>query len=343
MIQVVRFLRQMNSTTGQVIMDGRSIRSNRTSGWERYAREISRSSKVKLIPPFPLEKVPIISDLILAALLIGHRGVVHFPTFPPLHVKNNYIFTLHDLTWWLHADTSSFLGKSFYKKLAEKTVRKAFLVVPSESVRVDLLNYFQIEENRVYVVHNGLTVLSEEPSLKSLDLPMRFILVVGTLEPRKNLNNFVTAFMESKAKEEYNLVLVGRVGWGQSPPNVSILSNLSDTELDEVYSRASAFFLPSIYEGFGLPLLEALAHGLPVFCSDISVFREVGGSSCNYFNPLNTQEIVKALNSFVDGVYVADTINSKQVWSKYTWASSGESIREVYVQVTCALESNLHD
>ena len=324
-------------------MDGRSIRSNRTSGWERYAREISRTSKVKLIPAFPLENIPIISDLILAFLLIGHRGIVHFPTFPPMRVKNNYIFTLHDLTWWLHPDTSSLLGKYFYKKLAERTVRAAFLVVPSESVRGDLLSCFAIESSRVFVVHNGLTLLSAEPILKSLDLPNRFILVVGTLEPRKNLNNFVTAFSQSKAKEKYNLVLVGRVGWGQIPPNVNLLSNLSDIELGEVYSRASAFFLPSISEGFGLPLLEALARGLPVFCSDISVFREVGGSSCNYFDPLDVQEMVKALNSFVDGSYVVDGINSQQAWRKYTWESSGKRIREVYARTRDILESNLHD
>jgi glycosyltransferase involved in cell wall biosynthesis len=324
-------------------MDGRSLRSKRTSGWERYAREISRASKVTVIPPFPLENVPLIGDLILALLLIGHRGIVHFPTFPPLLVKRHYIFTLHDLTWWLYPDTSSFLGKYFYKKLAERALKKAFIVVPSQSVRGDLLSNFRVEDNRVFVVHNGLTVFRAESDLQSLNLPMKFILVVGTLEPRKNLHNFVSAFNDSNAKDDYKLVLVGRLGWGRIPPSVSVLSNLNDSELAEVYKRASAFFLPSIYEGFGLPLLEALAHRLPIFCSDISVFREIGGNSCNYFDPRNITEMVNALNSFVDGSYVRDKNNYQQDWKKYTWTSSGVNMREVYSRIGNALESSLHE
>jgi glycosyltransferase involved in cell wall biosynthesis len=343
MLYIIRFLRQADSNSLTVLMDGRSTRSNRTSGWERYAREISRVSKSSVIPSFRFENIPLISDLILALLLSGHRGFVHFPTFPPLIAKRNYVFTLHDLTWWLHPETSSFLGKHLYKKLAEAAIRRCFLIVPSESVKKELLDQFAVERNRIFVVHNGLTTLVLDPSLKKLDLPIKFILVVGTLEPRKNLHSFVKAYLASNAKNYYKLVLVGRQGWGQEPPNVILLSKLKDSELAEVYNRASAFFLPSLYEGFGLPLLEALAHELPVFCSDISVFREVGGSSCNYFDPRSISEMVNALNAFVNGSYVQDKSGSQQVWKNYTWDSSGEKIQKVYKEIARTVESNSHE
>ena len=333
MLNVLRTIARAKSSNKVVLFDGRSIRSKRTTGWERYAREISKNTKVEVIPSFPLEQLPIVSDILLRVLLIGYNGVVHFPTFPPLFAKNRYVFTLHDLTWWFYPETASKIGKYFYRRVSEKSMQKSCIVVPSYSVKDDLLRTFPIKPDRVIAVHNGLTSLKKIEKPSSIYLPKSFILVVGTVEPRKNLNALVESFHASHASICYELVIVGRLGWGEPPAKVRVLSHLSDSELAEVYEQASCFFYPSIYEGFGLPLIESLSFKLPIFCSDIPIFKEIGGNSCNFFDPLSKESITEAINSFVNGEYLRNNEQEDADWRLFTWVIAGEKLNNFYLAV----------
>jgi glycosyltransferase involved in cell wall biosynthesis len=138
----------------------------------------------------------------------------------------------------------------------------------------------------------GLDSVMEEP----VTLPERpFFLSVGSIEPRKNLHRLAEAFRSSGLAHDFELLLVGRQAWGELPEGVSVTGAVSDGELKSLYKNAQATFVPSFYEGFGLPVAEGLALGSPVFCSDIPVFREVAGPVARYFNPFDVDSIREAL------------------------------------------------
>jgi len=247
------------------------------------------------------------------------------------------VYTLHDLTWWFYPETASRLGRIYYSRVALMALLKSFIVVPSDSVKHDLKSQFPVNEDRIFTIHNGLTEFAINQEEVKIIIPKNFILIVGTLEPRKNLQNFLKAYEASSANDQYELVIVGRKGWGALPENVHLYTACSDSELAYIYSRADAFFLPSIYEGFGLPLIEALFFQIPIFCSDISVFREVGGQACNYFNPRNILAIITALNLFVDNKYFFDKNLSRQVAQKFDWHQTGKATLRCYREVALTL------
>ena len=152
-----------------------------------------------------------------------------------------------------------------------------------------------VPPERVHVVYPGATRLtSAEPVVREKP----YILTVATLEPRKNLLRLVSAFNRSAIGSDYDLVVVGRVGWGPMPEGVTVLSGVDDRHLSSLYEGASAFVLPSLYEGFGLPLVEAAGRGLPIACSNIPVFHEVMRGcdrEATYFEPHDLDSIAAAL------------------------------------------------
>ena len=146
-------------------------------------------------------------------------------------------------------------------------------------------------------------VITHKDDLKvSFDLPKKFIFSVGSIEPRKNLLGLLKAYnlLSNELKKEYKLVLAGFKGWenkeivdliNQDKENIFYLGFISDQELAKVYNLASCFLFPSFYEGFGLPVLEAMACGTPVVCSDSSSIPEVGGDAVVYCDPYDINDI----------------------------------------------------
>src|SRR5207253_6681064 len=145
------------------------------------------------------------------------------------------------------------------------------LIRVSDSTREDLLKYYQVDPRRVLAIHSGVA-LPAPGTRHAARLPERYILFVSTIEPRKNLGVLLDAFenLKRKGKYEGSLVVVGRIGWKSEEfvprlarPDVHHLDYLGAAELQTVYRNAEIFVFPSIYEGFGFPLLEAMAHGVP--------------------------------------------------------------------------------
>ena len=232
-------------------------------------------------------------------------SVRHFPTFPPTgSINQRTLWTVHDLTWWLHSETSSRLGRRYYPILGNRALGRCTIVTVTNSVREEIIDHFGIPAERVHVVYPGATNLIPAPAAKR-EKP--YILTVGTLEPRKNLKRLVDGFRSSEISSDYELVIVGRMGWGSMPKGVSVLTGVSDTTLSSLYAGATAFVLASLYEGFGLPLVEAASYGLPIACSDIQVFHEVI-SACNleatYFDPTKIDSISHALSASASQVRV---------------------------------------
>jgi len=194
--------------------------------------------------------------------------------------------------------------------------RQAQIIAVSQSTKNDILRYLEIPSRYVSVVYEALptqiTEISQEldnkPELYSaikqkLQLNKPYLLFVGTREPRKNLARLIQAWLP--LAKDYQLVVAGEQSWDGSEkisqdPNLRFLGRVNDYELAFLYHNCELFVYPSLYEGFGLPILEAFAHGVPVVSSDIPAIREVAGNAAELANPMDEnsirQSIEKVLN-----------------------------------------------
>jgi glycosyltransferase involved in cell wall biosynthesis len=228
---------------------------------------------------------------------------------PRLHsaVARTRVVTIHDLTYkrfpeLLQKETLANLESQMLREIACADA----IVCVSESTRRDLLRYYAIDPQRAVAIHSGLgTPAAAEPIA---GLPQRYILFVSTIEPRKNLVTLLDAFERILSKGVYDgsLVVVGKVGWKSEAllprlrqPGIVHLDYLPAAQLATVYENAEAFVFPSIYEGFGFPLLEAMARGVPSIAARSSSLPEIGGDAALYFEPDDVDELERLLTSVV--------------------------------------------
>ena len=215
----------------------------------------------------------------------------------------------------------------------------------SESAKSDIIREYNVPEEKVTVVHLGIKELNSKMDKKelsrkySLDKP--YILFVGTLQPRKNISRLIEAFSRLGMKD-LDLVIIGRRGWmfeeilnapskfGVSE-SVKFLENVTDEELPAFYKNAELFVLPSLYEGFGLPILEAMKFACPVVTSNISSLPEAGGDAAIYFDPEDTGDITEKMKKVLgDSKLRSDMIKKghEQV-KKFSWDRAAKEVIEV--------------
>ena len=253
--------------------------------------------------------------------------LIHFtnhlvPRSRKSHAK--YVVTIHDLTAWRLPEAFSPFYVRYTRTIVPRAVRLADLVLcPSHSVRNEVISHFNLKPEFVRTAWNAdpkLPDLSaqrqEELSSrfrKTLGIQKPFVLFVGTLEHRKNLTTLVEAFARVAQKADLQLVLAGRAGYGfpeieaaikrQSCPERYILTGyVDDEELSLLYTLAELFAYPSRYEGFGIPLVEAMSSGLPIVASRIPSSEEVAGDAALYYDDLEddsalAEKILKLLGS----------------------------------------------
>jgi glycosyltransferase involved in cell wall biosynthesis len=193
--------------------------------------------------------------------------------------------TVHDTVPWTHPETLTPRGVSWHRAMIARAATRAnALVVPTQAVADDLAGRVPTTAS-VHVIGHGPTTF---PDAVEFDLPKRYVLAIGTLEPRKGIDVLIDAMSRFDGPP---LLLVGQPGWGGLDPlamarerglaegRVRLLGRLSDAELAGVLRRASVLAVPSLAEGFGLPLLEAMAAGVPVVHSDVPALAEVAGGA----------------------------------------------------------------
>jgi glycosyltransferase involved in cell wall biosynthesis len=232
------------------------------------------------------------------------------------HIPNQVI-TLHDLSFYRYP---WFFSRRFrYKHKAACAVtlpRVLGVTTVSQAVRTEIEARFPFLRGRVDVVYNGVSehfVRRGRDAVAGLrlkhGLPERYFLAIGSLDPRKNISALIRAYVDGgvHARTGIGLVLAGGKFSSFSEdrglasllaqPGVRHLGYVPDDDLPALYSGCQAFVMPSVYEGFGIPIIEALACGAPVLCSDIPVFREVGGSRVRYFSPYAPDSLRDALSA----------------------------------------------
>jgi glycosyltransferase involved in cell wall biosynthesis len=234
---------------------------------------------------------------------------------------------VHDLTWWKYPETSSFLGKNYYKKNMTKAILQSDLIIcPSNAIRSEIHNKFSIPTNKIFSIPHGNSL----PKGIVSPFTKPYFLSIGTIEPRKNLDFYAQAIKESKLESNFNFFHVGRKGWGNLPSNLKSINVKNDQELANLIINTQAVVIPSLYEGFGLPVLESHAQGTPVVISNDPALVELSTSSDKIFELGNLESLTIALKYFAETKHNLDSSQIVEAESK-TWASSAQKHVEAYL------------
>ncbi len=233
--------------------------------------------------------------------------------------SGKYVVTVHDVIPLILPETFTPRHRLVVRLALARVRRKADLVVvPSHAVKRDVVRRVGLPEDRVVVTHEGceprFRPVRSEGALRDVaaryGLPPRYVLAVGTLEPRKNLTTLLEAFArlrrDGAVDADLRLVLAGARGWLDEPIFATVRSLgledavrftgfVDDDDLPAVYSGAALFVFPSLHEGFGLPLLEAMACGVPVVTSNVSSMPEVAGDAATLVDPRDGEGLAAAI------------------------------------------------
>ena len=267
-------------------------------------------------------------------LLTGPLEVFHATNFvlPPLR-RAGGVVTVHDLAF-LHLTETVTAASARYRALVPRSLRRAaVVVVPSEAVADQVREAYAPRVPVVAVPHGVSPGWSQaqapDAALRArLGLPSSYVLFVGTLEPRKDVGTLLAAHRLLPGAPP--LVLVGPPGWGERVDGGDAVTPgyLDDASLRPVVAGASALVLPSRDEGFGLPVLEALAAGTPVVASDLPVLREVGGGLVRYATVGDAEAFAVQLQAALDDP--GDPAPRRAHAAAFTWQRSADGHRAVY-------------
>ena len=266
---------------------------------------------------------------------------------PLLHPPRSVV-TIHDLGYLYFPQAHTTSSRLYLDRFTRFSARRASRVIAvSQATRRDLIRHYNLDPARITVIHHGYDHQRYQP-ITDLALrqtarqhygigPGRFLLYVGTLQPRKNLERLMDAFEALIADPQFDdlkLVLCGRPGWlsepivaraarleATRPGRVVLTGYLADDHLPVLLSEASGFVFPSLYEGFGMPVLEAMACGCPVVCSNSSSLPEVAGEAALYHHPLDTAALTDALRRLLTQPALAADLRQRglQQASRFSW------------------------
>jgi glycosyltransferase involved in cell wall biosynthesis len=301
----------------------------------------------------------------------GPLDLFHSPDFvlPPVG-RTAAILTVHDLSFMRVPECYVPSFRSYLEAAVSRAVRRArWILADSESTRRDLVQLLDVGLERVMVLYPGVEARFRPiRELELLDcvrlrygLPDYFILGLGTLQPRKNFVGLIEAFSQLLAhshnqNDKLHLVIVGREGWlAEDIPaaiarlglgeQVRLVGFVQDVDLPALYNLASVFAFPTLYEGFGLPVLEAMACGTPVVAADNSSIPEVVGEAGLLVPTNDLPALVAALNSILGESTLRNRLvaaGRKQA-CRFAWARSASQLSEVYQRVLGEGHSHSHN
>ena len=215
------------------------------------------------------------------------------------------VVTIHDLINLRYPDQYKFIDRLIYKQKLEYAQSMAdAIVVPSTQTQEDLSHFFKTPLEKIHVIPLGLSPISR--SVK-MSLPKTYILCFSGFSKRKNIARLVDAYLQSDLPG-IDLIVAGKKGDSFTEvkqkadlhDRIHLFTDVSEGEKSELYKNALFCIYPSLFEGFGIPIIEAFQFGKTVATSNVSSMPEVGGDAATYFNPLNVDEIVHALETLVD-------------------------------------------
>lgn len=284
----------------------------------------------------------------------GGRSVYHEPDFIAFRTRLPTVVTVHDLSILRNPETHpSYRVAMLKKRIGESAQRADCVITDSEYVRHEVMEAFGLPEDRVVAVllaaAESFSPVVDDDLCAGLSVyglqPGKYVLSVGTLEPRKNLVTAIQAYarLPEPVRREFPLVIVGMKGWCMEDFDRQVgtmveagqirrLGYVPDEKLSALYSGARVFVYPSIYEGFGLPPLEAMACGAPVIVSNRSSLPEVVGDAGIQIDALDTDALTEAIRRVIENDELCATLGRKGLEraAGFSWKKCAEEMAAVY-------------
>ncbi len=278
----------------------------------------------------------------------------HSPSYVlPYFANIPSVLTIHDLLTLDCPELCQNGSVLYFKFLLPLSVKKANKIIAvSNTVKKDILRHFNIPENKIEVIYHGVSPVFKKSSdttvLKKYHLPEKYILFVGNIEPKKNLERLIRAFdlLKKNTALPHKLVIAGKKGWKYKPvfdsiaglkiaKEVIFTGYVPESDLPAVYSMADLFTFPSLYEGFGIPPLEAMACEIPVLISSQGALPEITGGRCLQVNPFDVHEIAGGINRLLTDDHLRKkSVTAGKEWVKqFTWEKAAEETLRIYEQV----------
>lgn len=341
-----------------LIINARFLTQNIT-GVQRFAIEISKELKklygkrIRFIAPHNILHHDLARELDVEVIGIN-KGHLWEQIDLPLYLKSNgsllllclantapllypnKIVTVYDLAFYHHPEWFSRSFSLVYNFLIPRILRNSKRVfTDSEFIRDEIHDVYLIDKDKIDVIYGAPAKI-----FKFSDIAREpFTLAVGSIDPRKNLKPLIELFTQHA---EYRLVVVGQqnrvfasMNLEDLPENISFTGYVSDEELGNLYNRATTFIYPSLYEGFGIPPLEAQACGCPVISSNAASLPEVGDDSVIYCDPYDREDITRKIKMVLDDENVQNELRQKgfENIKRFCWEQSAKKMMEAIERV----------
>lgn len=274
----------------------------------------------------------------LPAFFIGRKKkyiLLNFTGIGPICLKRK-IITIHDLGLWVEKTWYSWYYRSLYKFLTPLSVATSPKVLTvSNFSKNEIVRVLGVKQERIVVVYNAIPSTFIQDSFgETVERHKKYILAVSSIDPRKNFVRMITAFkrMNKEGVELYIIggknAIFGATEVENETDNIHWLGRVSDEELKKYYQNAYAFIYPSLYEGFGIPVLEAMSMGCPVIASDIPVLHEVCGDAALYTNPYDTVDMANKMAELCEKPDLRDCLieKGKKRFRLYSWQASANIV-----------------
>ena len=292
--------------------------------------------------------------LYLMSVFFIESDITHFFNYiVPPKVKGKVITTIYDMSYKLYPETLD--QKNLIRIVQDihySIERSDIIITISENTKKEILEEFKIPEEKVKIIYPSFdTIVSDQSFAEITDkfnIPSRYILYVGNLEPRKNIPALINSFAKLKKESglDYHLVIAGQKGWLYESifntvddlnisKNVTFTGFISAEDKSALYKNAFLFVYPSLYEGFGIPILEAMSSGIPVVCSNTSSMPEVAGDAALLVDPHKPDDIVDAMYKML----TSEELRSSKIKlgyhqaGKFSWDKSTEKLIKIYEEL----------
>jgi glycosyltransferase involved in cell wall biosynthesis len=304
--------------------------------------------------PVAVPRTSIQQHLRIGSLLLGiEHDLYHYPHFDvPLGGPRPILITVHDLKYVRHPELLRNWARAAYLRwmMRRGTRAAAGIIAVSEATRADVCELMRIPPERVFPVHeaSGSLPIPDPQGLARLGLEPGYFLFVGERRPHKNLARLIEAYarLRGRAAAVPPLVVVGHP-WSADrsaeqaierhrlAPSVRLLDRVADGELAALYGGARAMVLPSLYEGFGIPLLEAMGAGTPVVTSNVSSMPEIAGDAALLVDPFDVESIAGAMARLLEDQVLARRLaaRGRERAKQFSWERAARETFAVYARV----------